>query len=64
MVFGDGTQIRSFTWVKDLVNANIQAATNDISAGKVYNAASGISVSINELAERLVAMMGLGTKLI
>lgn len=56
-VFGHGDQVRSFTWVKDLVNANLAAATNPNSTGKVYNAASGIKVTINELAENLVKMM-------
>lgn len=57
-VFGHGEQVRSFTWIKDLVQANIQSAINVNSTGKVYNAASGISVTINELAENLIKMMG------
>lgn len=57
-VFGHGEQVRSFTWVKDLVNANIQAAVSQKATGKVYNAASGIRVTINDLAENLIQMMG------
>lgn len=53
-IFGDGSQMRSFTWVKDLVNANLLAAISKVSNGKVYNAASGIKVSIKELAERMI----------
>ncbi|MDO8542560.1 MAG: SDR family NAD(P)-dependent oxidoreductase [Opitutaceae bacterium] len=56
-IFGDGHQERSFTWVKDLVRANLAAATRPESAGRVYNAASGIQVTILELAERMVEMM-------
>lgn len=52
-IFGDGNQMRSFTWVKDLVNANIAAAVNPKSTGQVYNAASGIKVSIKELATNI-----------
>ena len=48
-VFGDGTQQRSFTHVKDVVKANIQAWKKDISRGKIYNCASGFSVTLNEL---------------
>lgn len=55
-IFGDGSQLRSFTWVKDLVQANIQAAINPTATGKVYNAASGIQVSIRELAENMKAL--------
>jgi nucleoside-diphosphate-sugar epimerase len=56
-IFGHGEQIRSFTYVKDLVRANIEAATNPISRGKVYNAASGIQVSIKALADFILAKM-------
>lgn len=55
-IFGDGTQERSFTWVKDLVRANLAAAVRPESAGRVYNAASGIQVTINDLANRMVQM--------
>ncbi|QQG49789.1 MAG: SDR family NAD(P)-dependent oxidoreductase [Candidatus Berkelbacteria bacterium] len=56
-IFGDGTQQRSFTWVKDIVKANLLAAVTERSNGEAYNCASGIKVSIKELAENLVKMM-------
>lgn len=56
-VFGHGDQVRSFTYVKDLVNVNLQAAINPITKGQVYNAASGIQISINELAEFILSRM-------
>jgi nucleoside-diphosphate-sugar epimerase len=56
-IFGHGRQERSFTWVKDLVRANVAAATRPESAGRIYNAASGIQVTILELAERMKAML-------
>ena len=52
-IFGDGQQVRSFTYVKDLVKANLLAAVTPDAAGEVFNAASGISISINELAAGL-----------
>lgn len=57
VVFGDGTQVRSFTWVKDLVNVNLLAAVNPVSNGKAYNAASGISVTINDLAKNMIKIL-------
>lgn len=57
VVFGDGHQVRSFTFVKDLVEVNLRAATNPVAVGKVYNAASGIRVEINELAQRMLQIM-------
>ena len=50
IVFGHGDQVRSFTWVGDLVEANVRAATEPRATGEAYNAASGIRVTINELA--------------
>lgn len=58
IVFGDGTQIRSFTFVKDLVEVNLMSALSDKATGSVYNAASGISVSINELASNMLKISG------
>ena len=57
IVSGDGTQVRSFTWVKDLVNVNLLAAINPISNGKAYNAASGISITINDLAKNMINLL-------
>lgn len=58
VVFGDGQQVRSFTYVKDLVEVNLRAATNTAAYGKVYNAASGIRIEINELAQRMLEILG------
>jgi UDP-glucose 4-epimerase len=52
-IHGDGNQLRSFTFVKDIVTANILAAIEDSSNGQVYNVASGIKVTINDLVEVL-----------
>lgn len=57
VVFGDGEQVRSFTWVKDLVEANLLAAVTPRATGEAYNVASGIRVSINELAEGMLAIL-------
>ena len=50
-IFGDGTQQRSFTYVKDVVKANIKAAITPKASGQVYNCASGITVTVKELAD-------------
>lgn len=56
-IFGHGDQMRSFTWVKDLARVNLEAAVNPKARGAVYNAASGIQVTINDLAKRMGEMM-------
>lgn len=58
IIHGDGTQQRSFTYVKDLVNANILVAMVDGTSGEVYNCASGINVTVGELAEKVKEYFG------
>lgn len=53
VIHGDGDQIRSFTYVKDIVTANILSAISPNSRNQVYNCASGIQVSINLLAQMM-----------
>lgn len=55
-IVGDGEQRRDFTHVSDVVNANVLAATKEVSSdvfGKVYNVGTGVNYSINEIAEMI-----------
>src|SRR3989338_7380257 len=53
-ITGDGTQTRDFTYVGDVVRANILAATSDkVGSGEVMNIGAGDNRSINEVAEML-----------
>lgn len=54
VVFGHGEQVRSFTYVKDLVEVNLRSAIIPAARGQVYNAASGIRVTINDLANNML----------
>lgn len=54
IVHGNGGQERVFTYVKDIVEANIESARNPVSSGKVYNCASSVKTTINELANMLM----------
>lgn len=60
MIYGDGEQTRDFTFVKDVVRANVLAAKSD--AKGVYNIAYGNRISINELAEMIMKLMGKNLK--
>jgi UDP-glucose 4-epimerase len=57
-IFGDGTQERSFTYVRDIVRANQLTAVSDKAQGEVFNCASGIKVTINWLAEAVIRHFG------
>jgi UDP-glucuronate 4-epimerase len=53
-VFGDGTQVRDLTYVTDVVDANLRAATSELPASACINIAGGSTVTLNEL----VVMLG------
>lgn len=59
-VFGDGTQLRDFTFVDDAVRAFLLAATRDSANGRVYNLGSEEVLSLEELARLLVDVAGSG----
>lgn len=49
-VVGDGTQVRDFVFVLDVVEALMVAAASDV-RGEVFNVGSGVPQSVNRLAE-------------
>ena len=49
-IVGDGEQSRDFTYVKDVVRANLLAMESKIGAGEVINIGGGNSYKINQLA--------------
>ena len=49
IIHGDGNQQRSFTFVGDVVEANIRAMNTISGYSEVFNCASGIKISLNEM---------------
>jgi UDP-glucose 4-epimerase len=58
-VYGDGEQSRDFTYVANVVDANLLAADADGVSGAVLNVASGRSSTVNELADAIGSVLGL-----
>lgn len=56
IIYGDGEQTRDFTYIKDVVQANISAAESD--ATGVFNIAGGKHISLNELATVIMNLIG------
>lgn len=52
-VFGDGNQTRDMTFVEDIVSGTIKAAETENISGQVFNLASGKSVSMKHVLEKL-----------
>ena len=56
VIYGDGEQSRDFTYIANVVEANLRAAESNAAVGKVINIANGVSVTINELLDSLKSL--------
>lgn len=57
-LYGSGEYVRDFTYVDDIVEANIAAATASLAPGTILNIAGGAIVSMNELIFAVEAETG------
>ena len=48
-IFGDGKQTRDFVHVHDVATANILALESEVASGKIYNIATGVERSVNDI---------------
>jgi nucleoside-diphosphate-sugar epimerase len=58
VIFGDGEQSRDFTYVANVVQANVLAMEAADVGGKVYNVACGERVTLNRLVAELRDLLG------
>ena len=56
VIFGDGEQTRDFTFVQDVVAANVLAAESETCG--VFNISRGESITINRLAHLILELVG------
>ena len=61
---GDGTQSRDFTYVRNVVEANLLAATAPGVSGEIFNIACGARLSVNEVATHLAQLCGTQARLV
>jgi UDP-glucose 4-epimerase len=57
-IYGDGEQRRDFTYVANVVDANLLAADADGVNGLVFNVGTGTPASVNVLADTLGELLG------
>jgi nucleoside-diphosphate-sugar epimerase len=57
-VYGDGLQSRDFTYVDNIVDANLLAARVAHTAGEVVNIACGQAVTVNEVIDLINELLG------
>jgi UDP-glucose 4-epimerase len=58
VIYGDGQQARDFTYVANVVRANLLAADAPNVAGRVFNAAAGRRIDLLTLIDRLNCLLG------
>lgn len=57
IIYGDGSQTRDFTYVKDMVNGIIKVYNHPKTRGKIINIASGKETTIKELVVKICYML-------
>jgi len=55
-IYGDGKQTRDFVHVRDVVKANLLAASEPNAVGEVFNIGSGKEITIYELAKTILEL--------
>jgi len=55
IIFGDGTNSRDFTYIKDVVKANLLAAEKDIS-GEIINIGANSPITLTKLAKLMLKL--------
>lgn len=61
-VYGDGYQTRDFTYIGDIVEANLRAATSEAAVGQVMNIAGGSRVTLHDVVDLLRQISGMPVK--
>jgi UDP-glucose 4-epimerase len=57
-IYGDGGQSRDFTYVANVVDANLLAATAKAVNGSIFNIAASAPATVNELADSISTLLG------
>jgi nucleoside-diphosphate-sugar epimerase len=58
VIYGDGEQSRDFTYIDNVVDANLKAAESAKGIGQVINVANGERISLNQLLDELKGLTG------
>jgi UDP-glucose 4-epimerase len=63
-IYGDGSQTRDFVFVSDLANGLIRAAETPAVGGEIFQLASGVETSLNQLVSLLSDVSGVTPELL
>ena len=60
VIYGDGEHSRDFTYIDNIVEANLKAAETNKGVGSVMNIATGQRISLNQLLQEIKDLTGKG----
>jgi len=58
LIYGNGDQVRDYTYIEDIINGTLQAIKKENTRGAVYNLAEGEGISIIDLANKIIKISG------
>ena len=62
-IYGDGEQLRDFTYISDIVNGLILAAEKKEANGNVFNLGCSNPIKVNELVDKMLSIAGKSKKI-
>ncbi len=62
VIYGDGEQTRDFTYIENVIHANLLAANAPRTHGEVCNVACGEHVTVNQVIEQINKLLGTNVK--
>jgi UDP-glucose 4-epimerase len=60
-LFGDGSQLRDFTYVDDACDAFLRAGASDVSNGEIFNVGGPEPISLRDLLDQMIEIAGCGS---
>jgi nucleoside-diphosphate-sugar epimerase len=57
-IFGDGEQVRDFTYISDIIDGLVLAAEKDESNGEIFNLGCSNPISLNQLIDKMYEIAG------
>jgi nucleoside-diphosphate-sugar epimerase len=58
VIYGDGEHSRDFTYIANVIDANLRAAESAAAVGEIMNIANGHRTTLNELLDVMKAVTG------
>ncbi|TFF97907.1 MAG: NAD-dependent epimerase/dehydratase family protein [Promethearchaeota archaeon] len=63
LIYGDGEQIRDFTYISDILNGLILSAEKKKANGEVFNLGCSSPISVNKLVDKMYKIVGKSKKI-